>query len=74
MTDAHFSSRGFFVDVDHPDAGSLTYAGLPFAISGTPSAPTRPAPRLGQHTDAVLGNILGVGADERKRLRRSEVI
>ena len=74
MTDPHFSSRGFFVDIDHPDAGSLTYTGLPFAISGAPSTSARPAPTLGQHTDAVLGGVLGVGADERNRLRRGGVI
>jgi crotonobetainyl-CoA:carnitine CoA-transferase CaiB-like acyl-CoA transferase len=74
MADPHFAARGFFTDIDHPDAGTLTYTGLPFAISGAPEAPARPAPRLGQHTDEVLERILGVGANERKRLRRAEVI
>ena len=74
VADEHFSARGFFVDIDHPDAGTLTYTGLPFTISNTPATPPAPAPRLGQHTDEVLEKVLGVGADERQELRRHGVI
>jgi len=32
-----------------------------------------PAPTLGQHTDAVLGELLGIKADELAKLRADKV-
>lgn len=50
----HLAARGFFVEVDHPDAGRLVYPGAPFQFSRTPWRPVRPAPRIGEHTVEVL--------------------
>jgi benzylsuccinate CoA-transferase BbsF subunit len=49
----HLAARAFFVEVDHPDAGRLTYPGAPFKLSRTPWEIVRPAPRLGAHGDEV---------------------
>jgi crotonobetainyl-CoA:carnitine CoA-transferase CaiB-like acyl-CoA transferase len=49
----HLAARGFFVEVDHPDAGRLIYPGAPFKLSRTPWEVVRPAPRLGAHGDEV---------------------
>jgi benzylsuccinate CoA-transferase BbsE subunit len=53
--------REFFVDVDHPGRGRLRHPGA-FAkiISADPNATVdarRPAPRLGEHTAEVLGEV-----------------
>ncbi|MEA2627160.1 MAG: hypothetical protein QOD06_3205, partial [Candidatus Binatota bacterium] len=45
----HLAARGFFVDIDHPDAGRLRYPGAPYKFSRTPWRVVRPAPRLGEH-------------------------
>ena len=45
----------FFVDLEHPVAGPLTYPGVPYTLSHTPLPLTaRPAPLLGQHNDIFL--------------------
>jgi crotonobetainyl-CoA:carnitine CoA-transferase CaiB-like acyl-CoA transferase len=56
------AARHFFVDVTHEGRGVLRHPG-PFAIvtstepDATAVAIRRPAPRLGEHTDEVLGEI-----------------
>ena len=74
MRDEHFADRGYFVDIDHPDAGTLTYTGLPFRLSdATLESPTH-APRLGQHNEEVFGGMLGLTTAEVSDLRAQGVI
>ena len=74
LENPHFRERGYFVDLMHPDAGGLTYTGLPFRLSE--DAPTRntPAPRLGEHNGEVYGGMLGIGGAELAELRAKGVI
>lgn len=51
---AQIAANGYIATVDHPNLGRIRTAGIPFALSGTPPDPVRPAPELGQHTEAVL--------------------
>ncbi|MCI0855167.1 MAG: CoA transferase [Chloroflexi bacterium] len=48
VEDEHLQSRDFFQQVDHPEAGELTYAGPPFRMTETPPTISR-APTLGEH-------------------------
>ncbi len=72
-----YRARGFFVEHRHPAAAALTMPGAPFLMSRTPWRISRPAPRLGEHNRAVLGDRLGlndaqlaqVAADGGKALR-----
>ena len=73
QADRVFESRGAFAEIDHPEAGTLRYPGRPFVMSATPWSIRRPAPLLGQHTDAILAE-LGVGDGEIDSLRRRGVI
>ena len=74
LSNEHLKSRDFFVDIDHPDAGTLTYPGVPFGLSNTPHEEFKPAPRLGQHNDEVIGGILRLGDDEMAKLRQQGAI
>jgi crotonobetainyl-CoA:carnitine CoA-transferase CaiB-like acyl-CoA transferase len=46
----HLSARGYLVELDHPELGKLLTLGAPFKLSATPGGPSRPAPRLGEHS------------------------
>lgn len=74
LENEQFESRGFFVDIDHPDAGNLTYTGMPFGLSGVPREEQRPAPRLGQHNAETFGGLLGMSEAELSRLSQEGAI
>ena len=68
-------ARGYFVDVDHPLAGGLTYPGAP--ISCEPDADAwvfRRAPLFGEHTGAALSDWLGCDPGRLEGLAASRVI
>jgi crotonobetainyl-CoA:carnitine CoA-transferase CaiB-like acyl-CoA transferase len=71
IEDPHMIERGFFQQVEHPQAGALTYSGPPFRMSETP--PTiEPAPTLGQHNETVLSEV-GYSDDDQRILRERQV-
>lgn len=55
--DPQLAARGFLTTVPTPEGGRVRLAGLPFRLSESPAGPTRPGPLLGEHTDAVLGEL-----------------
>jgi crotonobetainyl-CoA:carnitine CoA-transferase CaiB-like acyl-CoA transferase len=67
--------REFFVPIEHPKlAKTFTYPG-PFAkFSATPCVAIRPAPALGEHTDRILGDDLGLSGTEISELRAEGVV
>ena len=67
-------ARDALVECDHPTAGNVRIVGPPVRMSGTPGAVRSPAPLLGQHTDEVLRDRLGLDAHEIDRLRRDGAI
>jgi crotonobetainyl-CoA:carnitine CoA-transferase CaiB-like acyl-CoA transferase len=60
--------RGFIVELDHPETGSLDYVGVPVRFSGTPGGATMPAPLHGQHSWEVLSSLLDMSRDEYEAL------
>jgi CoA:oxalate CoA-transferase len=60
--DPHVQARGMLVDLDVPGLGEYRTLNSPLHLSRTPAAPAGPPPRLGEHTDAVLGAQLGLDA------------
>jgi 2-methylfumaryl-CoA isomerase len=63
-----------FADIDQPGIGRYPMPGLPMDFGAMPRQPTRPAPRLGEHTDAVLSDMLGLTAAEIARLHDAAII
>lgn len=66
--------RDMIVDHEHPIAGKIRMVGVPLKLSETPGAVRLPAPILGQHTDDVLREILGLGDAEIAALHRAGAI
>lgn len=67
LTDPHMQSVGFFQMVDHPSEGRLRTIGLPQSWSETPLEQRHHAPRLGEHTRALLAEF-GFSPDEIRAL------
>jgi crotonobetainyl-CoA:carnitine CoA-transferase CaiB-like acyl-CoA transferase len=74
FTDRHFQARGFFVEVDHPNAGQVTQPGPPFRMAETPWCIRRCAPRLGEHNEEIYGGMLGLSQEELMVLREQGII
>jgi crotonobetainyl-CoA:carnitine CoA-transferase CaiB-like acyl-CoA transferase len=54
LGDPHLEAIGFFREVDHPAVGRIRETAVPSEWSGTPPAPARTVPQLGEHTREVL--------------------
>ena len=46
-----------FVNIQHPKAGNLTVTNIPFTMSETPGAITRPSPMIGEHGSEILKEL-----------------
>jgi crotonobetainyl-CoA:carnitine CoA-transferase CaiB-like acyl-CoA transferase len=74
FSDAHIAARGDLVTVDDPVVGPLRQqAPFPRVVGESTPVPTG-APRLGEHTRGVLGEILGVSGAELDELAADGVI
>ncbi len=62
-----------FVEVAHPAAGAGLLPASPLAFAGETCDFSRPAPLVGEHTDAILAD-LGYDAEELARLRAEGVV
>jgi CoA:oxalate CoA-transferase len=62
------------VTSDHPVAGRVTMVGVPVKFSETPGKVREPTPLLGQHTDQVLREYLGLPNQEITALRQAGVV
>ena len=70
----HLAARQFFVNIDHPRAGSLRYPGAPYRLSRTPWQVRHPAPLLGQHNEEIFCHRLGYSKQELVKMRQFGVI
>ena len=62
--DEHLKERGFYAYLDHQETGRAAYDGPPFKMSKTPGELRWPAPLLGEHTEYVCKEILGLSDEE----------
>ena len=67
-------ARGMRVDLPHPTGATVKLVGSPMKMSATPPAYDMPPPLLGQHTEEVLGELLGKSDDEIAALRQRGIL
>ena len=70
----HLTAREFFVGLEHPVAGLLSYPGAPAKFSASPWQARRAAPTLGQHNEEIFQGRLGYSAAALAELRGRGVI
>jgi crotonobetainyl-CoA:carnitine CoA-transferase CaiB-like acyl-CoA transferase len=71
--DPHLWEREMLVKMEDPVAGEMYLPGVTIKMSRTPGQ-IGPVPTPGQHTDEVLGRLLGYNADMLTDLRAAKVI
>ena len=67
-------ARGVKIELEHAVAGKLPMVASPMRFSGTPLEHKLAPPVLGQHTDEVLRELLGMNAAQIAALRAEEAI
>jgi crotonobetainyl-CoA:carnitine CoA-transferase CaiB-like acyl-CoA transferase len=68
------AARRALVEMAHPRAGTVRMVGAPVRLSETPGSVRTPAPMLGEHTDAVLRDLLELDAEQIDTLRAGGAI
>jgi crotonobetainyl-CoA:carnitine CoA-transferase CaiB-like acyl-CoA transferase len=71
---AQLNARGFFTEMEHPEAGKLTIPTAPYRSSKTPWRLERPAPLLGQHNEEIYCGRLGHSKQQLANLKSCGVI
>lgn len=73
--DPHVAQRDMLIEVPRTDAAApMRLSGNPVKLSAMAEGPVQAPPRLGEHTDAVLADLLGLAPHELTELRRSGAI
>lgn len=74
VNDAHTTARGSIVAVPDQEFGDVPMVAPLPRMSGTPGRVRWAGPALGEHTEEVLRDILGLGTDDVEALRRDGVL
>jgi len=67
-------ARSMVLEAEHPTAGTVRFPGFPYKLSATPAAVRRAPPRLGEHTEDVLAELLDYAPEEVVALREDGVV
>ncbi|MEE8045455.1 MAG: CoA transferase [Dehalococcoidia bacterium] len=73
LADEQVLARDIIVDVDHPTYGAIKQVASSIKTDGSNQAVT-PAPKLGEHTDELLDELLSLGQKEITRLRNQGAV
>lgn len=68
------TSNPMFELVEQPGVGTYLMPGSPLDFGAADRVPVRPAPLLGEHTEEILGDVLGLSGTEIGRLHDAGVV
>jgi benzylsuccinate CoA-transferase BbsF subunit len=61
---SQLGDRHFWWEIEHPELEKITVFGTSYKLSATPYSVQRPAPCLGEHTQYICTNFLGMSDEE----------
>ena len=73
FSDPQVLAQEMVLEAEHPGHGPVRMTGFPVKLSATPAQLRRPAPALGEHTDAVLRD-LGYAPEQIAALQQAGII
>ncbi|AFT69620.1 Formyl-CoA transferase [Alloalcanivorax dieselolei B5] len=71
--DPHVQARGMQLEMSHPSLGTVPQVASPLRLSASPVEYRTAPPLLGEHTDEVLAETLGLSAEAIQRLRAERI-
>jgi crotonobetainyl-CoA:carnitine CoA-transferase CaiB-like acyl-CoA transferase len=74
FADPHVRARGMVARMAHASGAEISVIANPVKLSATPADLRSPPPVLGQHSEEVLGGLLGMGAADIAALRAKGVV
>lgn len=74
FADPQVQARGLRIELPHAGGGSVPMVRNPLKFSATPLRYEQAAPVLGQHTSAVLEEVLAIGGERLRELRELGVV
>jgi succinate---hydroxymethylglutarate CoA-transferase len=74
LDDPHTAARAMIETIEHATVGALKMLGIPFKFSDTACSVRRPPPSLGEHSEEILADELGLDDKAIAELRREKVI
>lgn len=74
LDDPQVKAREMVVQVEHPSAGKIKMVASPLNIPTAPTMIRYPPPMLGEHSDQILHELLGINEKSVQGLRAAKVI
>ena len=74
LEEPHLQDRGYLQWLERDYVGVQPHPSAPFRTAAEPITIASPAPTLGQHNHAILGELLGLSADELQALEQQGII
>jgi crotonobetainyl-CoA:carnitine CoA-transferase CaiB-like acyl-CoA transferase len=74
LADPHVRARRLVGSFDYPEVGEFRALGIPYRFLGWDNPEIGRPPALGEHTEAVLAELLGLSGDDITKLRGGKAI
>jgi crotonobetainyl-CoA:carnitine CoA-transferase CaiB-like acyl-CoA transferase len=72
--DTHLNARGFFAKLPHAEVGELLHTGIPWLLTNAPNGVRSSAPLFGEHTDAIMRDVMGYTDTQIAKLKEEKVL
>jgi crotonobetainyl-CoA:carnitine CoA-transferase CaiB-like acyl-CoA transferase len=72
--DRQYAATGFLVELTEPEAGNIATENVPMRLSESPGKVRGLAPLMGQHTNEIARELLGLSDEEIKLLEEERVL